>query len=184
MKKMFLAENGEEVKMGDIIFSTATLQHPVFGDTDVKVPVCVDKEILPTLIEKGIIIVKDNEATGPDHMKSMDIKYYIQKIANKLGCSYKDAEELLSHVNSIYPAAVLGILLREIAIEFDSAYDNHIKNSPILYIVSLLDGRITKVHKTSIRSYKNFAAFRSIRDAKLACRIVRDILKPLFKDDK
>lgn len=56
MKKMFLAENGEEVKMGDIIFSTATLQHPVFGDTDVKVPVCVDKETLPTLVEKLSLI--------------------------------------------------------------------------------------------------------------------------------
>ena len=45
----------------------------------------------------------------------------------------------------------------------------------------MLDGRITKANKAYIKNYRNFAAFRTIEDAKIACRIVKPILKEMFK---
>ena len=74
--------------------------------------------------------------------------------------------------------------MREIAIELDLKYKDHIQDSPKIYVVSLLDGRITEANKAHIKNYKNFAAFRSIEDAKIACRITRDILKEMFKSGK
>ena len=45
----------------------------------------------------------------------------------------------------------------------------------------MLDGRITKANKAYIKNYRNFAAFRTIEDAKIACRIVKPILTEMFK---
>ena len=47
----------------------------------------------------------------------------------------------------------------------------------------MFDGRITKANKAHIKNYRNFAAFRTVEDAKTACSIVRDILKELFKNN-
>ena len=87
----------------------------------------------------------------------------------------------LNSVDSILPAASLSMVLREIAIELDKKYEDHIENSPEIYVISLLDGRITKANKAHIRNYRNFAAFRTIEDAKIACKIVKPILKEMFK---
>lgn len=83
-----------------------------------------------------------------------------------------------------YPAAAFAIVLREIAIELDKKYEDHISNSPEIYSISLVDGRITKLYKSRIRSYKNFAAFRTIDDAKFACKVLREVLKDMFRDGK
>lgn len=83
-----------------------------------------------------------------------------------------------------YPAAAFAMVLREIAIELDKKYEDHISNSPEIYSISLTDGRITKLYKSSIRSYKNFAAFRTIDDAKFACKVLREVLKDMFRDGK
>ena len=66
----------------------------------------------------------------------------------------------------------------------DKKYEDHIENSPEIYVISLLDGRITKANKAHIKNYRNFAAFRTIGDAKIACNIVKELLKELFKSGK
>ena len=114
----------------------------------------------------------------------MELDYYIQKIAKKLGWKIEKVYKYLHDIDTILPAAVLSMILREIAIELDKKYEDHIENSPEIYAISMLDGRITKANKVHIRNYRNFAAFRSIDDAKIACSIVRDILKSIFKNGK
>ena len=74
------------------------------------------------------------------------------------------------------------MVLREIAIELDKKYEDHIENSPEIYVISMLDGKIAKANKAHIKNYRNFAAFRTIEDAKIACRIVKPILKEMFKN--
>ena len=61
--------------------------------------------------------------------------------------------------------------------------DYYIEKSPEIYIISTLDGRITKANKAHIKNYRNFAAFRTIEDDKIACTITRDILKEMFKNN-
>lgn len=109
-----------------------------------------------------------------------DLNYYISKIAKK---SYYLEDSWLSKLYQFYPAAAISILLREIAIELDLKYDDHIKESPEIYVISMSDGRIHKANKHRIKNYHNFAAFRTIEDAKEACSIVRDLLKEMFKDE-
>lgn len=109
-----------------------------------------------------------------------DLNYYISKIAKK--SDYLE-DSWLSKLYQFYPAAAVYVLLREIAIELDLKYDDHIKDSPEIYVVSMSDGRIHKANKHHIKNYHNFAAFRTIDDAKEACGVVRELLKVMFKDE-
>ena len=114
----------------------------------------------------------------------MELDYYIQKIAEKLGWKMEKVYNYLNSVDSILPAAAFSMVLREVAIELDKKYEDHIEKSPEIYVISMLDGRITKVNIVHNKNYRNFAAIRTISDAKIACKITKDILKEMFKSGK
>lgn len=187
MKKFYLA-NGKEVQLGDTIYKVEEINHPVFGKGKVVEHILVTKEVLPKLIETGVLTIKkdaDKPTLVPkDSEVPMDLEFYVQKIADRLGWKIERVYNYLNSVDTILPIAAFSMILREIAIELDKKYEDHIEKSPEIYVISMLDGRITKANKAHIKNYRNFAAFRSINDAKIACRITRDILKEMFKSGK
>ena len=167
-------EDGEEVRIGDIL---------VKGDKFY----VVDEEIIPVLIEQGVLCTKESlseKKKDIDGITKDDLAFYINKVAQRFGWKPAKACNYLNTIDSYYPAAAFTIVLREIAIELDKKYEDHISNSPEIYSISLTDGRITRLYKNSIRSYKNFAAFRTIDDAKFACKVLREVLKDMFRDGK
>ena len=187
MKKFYLA-NGKEVKLGDTICRVEDKNHPLFGKCKLSDYILITKHILPKLIEAGIITVKQDKDKSVSPVQKgnevpTDLEYYIQKIAEKLGWKIEKAYNYLNSVDTILPAAALSMILREVAIELDKKYKDHIEKSPEIYVISMLDGKITKINKAYIKNYRNFAAFRSVNDAKIACSIVRDILKEMFKNN-
>lgn len=185
MKKFYLA-NGKEVQLGDTICKVEKINYPVLGKGKVVEHILVTKEVLPKLIEMGILTVKEgaNKPASPvlkDGEVSMDLEFYVQKLADRLGWKIEKVYNYLNSVDTIFPAAAFSMVLREVAIELDKKYQDHIEKSPEIYVISLLDGKITKANKAHIKNYRNFAAFRSVEDAKIACRVTRDILKDMFK---
>lgn len=179
MEKFVLTANGKEVKVGDKLVKYAKVNTPI-GEGIITQEVLVDENVISELLKAGVIksVVGDIVADVP-----MEIDYYIEKIAKRLGWKVDKAFNYLDNVAAIMLAAVLSMVLREIAIELDKKYEDHIQNSPEIYTISALDGRITRANKAHIKNYRNFAAFRSIEDAKVACRIVKPILKEMFKSD-
>lgn len=188
MKKFYLA-NGKEVQLGDTIYKVEKIDHPVFGKGKVVEHILVTKEVLPKLIKSGVLTVK-KDADKPalpvlkDGEVPMDLEFYVQKIADRLGWKIEKVYNYLNSVDTILPAAAFSMVFREVAIELDKKYEDHIEKSPEIYVISMLDGRIIKANKAHIKNYRNFAAFRSVSDAKIACRITRDILKEMFKSGK
>lgn len=179
MKKIYLT-NGKEVQIGDTLTKASKVVGPFFGESTVIQHIVVTKDILPKLLEAGIVTT-----TKPAMVESevpMELEYYIQKIAEKLGWKIEKVYNYLNSVDTILPTAEFSMVLREVAIELDKKYEDHIEKSPEIYVISMLDGRITKVNKAHIKNYRNFAAFRSVSDAKIACSIVRDMLKEMFKN--
>lgn len=170
-KSCLYLKNGEEVYIGDIL---------VKGD---KFYVVCEEDI-PTLIENEILYTEKPSDKKEVNISENDLAFYVGKIAQRLGWRHEKAAGYLNNLDSIYPVAAFTIVLREIAIELDKKYEDHIEKSPEIYVISMLDGRITKANKAYIKSYRNFAAFRTIEDAKIACRITRDILKEMFKSGK
>ena len=183
----FILKNGKEVKMGDKLIKHGVADTP-FGKGFIMQEIIVNEKTLPELIKAGVLsqVICAHCADCPcRHCTKgevpMDMNFYIEKIAARLGWKPEKVYNYLNSVDSILPAAAFSMVLREIAIELDKKYEDHIENSPEIYVISLLDGRITKVNKAHIKNYRNFAAFRTIEDAKIACRIVKPILKEMFK---
>ena len=182
MEKIYL-KNGKEVQLGDILTKVSKVKDSFFGNGTVIENVKVTKDILPNLIEAGIVTTTKPAKSVTKVEIPMEMEYYIQKIAEKLGWKVDKVYNYLNNVDTILPAAAFSMVLREIAIELDKKYEDHIEKSPEIYIISTLDGRITKANKAHIKNYRNFAAFRTIEDAKIACTITRDILKEMFKNN-
>lgn len=183
----FILKNGEEAKMGDKLIKQS-VTNTSLGKRLIIQEVIVNEKTLPELLKAGVLTpagcTHDTDCTCRYCAKSevpMDINFYIEKIAARLGWKPEKVYNYLNNVDSILPAAALSIVLREIAVELDKKYEDHIENSPEIYVISLLDGRITKANKAHIKNYRNFAAFRTINDARFACKIVKPILKEMFK---
>ena len=183
MEKIYLT-NGKEVQIGDTLTKVSKVKDPSFGKGTIVQHIVVTKDILPELLEAGIVTTTKPAQSVVETKVPMALEYYIQKIADKLGWKVEKVYNYLNSVDAILPAAAFSMVLREIAIELDKKYEDHIEKSPEIYVISMLDGRITKANKAHIKNYRNFAAFRSISDAKIACKITKDILKEMFKSGK
>ena len=183
----FILKNGEEVKMGDKLIKQGVRNTPL-GKGFIIQEVIVNEKTLPELLKAGVLTpigcTHDTDGTCRYCAKNevpMNMDFYIERIAAKLGWKSEKVYNYLNNVDSILPSAALSMVLREIAVELDKKYEDHIENSPEIYVISLLDGRITKANKAHIKNYRNFAAFRTIEDAKIACKIVKPVLKEMFK---
>lgn len=183
MEKIYL-KNGKKVQIGDTLTKVSKVVDSFFGGAVVQ-HIVVTEDILPRLLELGIVTTTNpTKSTVVESEVPMELEYYIQKIAKKLGWKMEKVYNYLNSVDSILPTAAFSMVFREVAIELDKKYEDHIEKSPEIYVISMLDGRITKANKAHIKNYRNFAAFRTIEDAKIACRITRDILKEMFKSGK
>lgn len=186
--KKFYLKNGKEVQVGDTITKVIKTKHPLLGEVTMVENVVVTEAALPKLIEKGIITTSLGSDFDVDKVKPaeshMNLHYYVEKLAKKLNWKVEKVYNYLNTIDSVYPAAAFSMILREVAIELDKKYEDHIEKSPEIYVISMFDGKITKANKAHIKNYRNFAAFRSVEDAKTACSIVREILKELFKSGK
>lgn len=183
MEKIYLV-NGKEVQVGDTLTKVSKVKDSFFGKGTVVQHIMVTKDILPELLEAGIVTTTKPAKSVVKTEVPMELEYYIQKIAEKLGWKVEKTYSYLNNVDTIFPAAAFSMILREIAIELDKKYKDHIEKNPEIYVISMLDGKITKVNKAHIKNYRNFAAFRTLEDAKIACRITKDILKEMFKSGK
>lgn len=180
--KKYYSIKGEEVKLGDEVTFEEVFKVPHGKMTSVTT-MLVTKKTLPYLIDKGV--VKEEEIKKEPKKEVVEVfdSYvgtYINKIARRLNWNAKKAENILNTVIDIYPAAAFSILLKEIAIQLDKQYEDHITKSPEIYVVSMFDGSIQACNKKGIRSFKNFAAFRTRKDAETAMMILAPFAEDLF----
>lgn len=188
MKQKFITKDGKEVSIGDTLVNKSVM-NTVLGEGTITVKVRINEDTLPTLLKEGILIPL-SDAHGPKCTCEQCLKnkvptyvtYYMQKLADKFGIDFKEVNILLGSIDKVYPAASFSMIMREIAIEMDKKYEDHIENSPEIYVVSAVNGTIVKANKAHIKNYRNFAAFRTLEDARTACRIMRPVLKVMFAD--
>lgn len=176
MKKFVFAKSGSEVKMGDRVVIG---MESAYGLMPFYI-IIVSEKTIPSLIEEGII--KEVEEKVEEEGTHIDPYFYIEHLAKRIHWNKDNLQKYLANLYTIYPAAVLSIMLREIAIVMDEKYKNHIENSKEIYVISTLSGEITKVKDLDrIKNFKNFAAFRTLDDALAAKHILRDPMRQMFK---
>lgn len=136
--------------------------------------------LLSMLIEDDAVVLASAHPQEPE--VCMNLNFYEIKVGAKLGLNPEQSLDFFDSIASYSPAAALSLVLKQIALELDKKYPDHIKESEKIFTVSTLNGKITEVPKGAIRNYRNFAAFRTLEDAKIACRISKSLLKAMFID--
>lgn len=164
MKEYITVEGGKPLVVGKPFSYSFKQDNTVFTI----VTSALSQELLNELIKKGHVRVIEPR-------QEHDVKYYINKIANK----YHLYQDTYNNLITKSPVLILSMLLSEIALEMDKKYPNHISESPHIYGFSLAAGRITEIPKNTIRGYK-FAAFRSMEDAKQACHLLKELIRRIY----
>jgi hypothetical protein len=175
MKKFILADNGKEIKFGDRILIIEDVNTPLSVARVQRVAV-VTKELMGKLIKDGKVnVVEEN---GINKIWNDAIK----SLAKKTNWKEEKLLNILATLHLANPWAATQMVLREIAIELDKKYDDHINKSEKIYVISPQDGRIHEINKKTVKNYRAFPAFRSIEDAKIACSLIREHLKSIFSN--
>lgn len=172
MNKLKLKETGKEVKMGEKLIKVVELFWYLctYGTIE------VNETTLPDLIQRGIIVVE-----GSDSDIDITIEGAVQHLANRIGWNKGNLEKYFNNLYKISPAAVFEIVLKEVAIMLDEKYSDHISSSNEIWAINKVNGRIQKLKDLSkIKSFKHFAAFRSLEDALAAKKVMAPALKDLY----
>lgn len=102
--------------------------------------------------------------------------YYVAKLAKKLNISLEECETMLNCLMSYAPSSVFSLLAKQVALELDSKYDDHIGKSKELFGIELSTGNIIPIKVTANSYLKNITLFRSAKDALFAI----NVLKPVY----
>lgn len=188
MKKFIVVKTGREVKLGDDIVVHAH-KRTEEEEFDFVSKTALTENLLNTFIKKGLIKVvelnrKEEEfkTNYKECFQSNLFEKTLKNIAEKAGWKVEKLDNILGRLYNVNPWGVIQFLLKELAIELDKKYPDHINDSKTIFAISPQDGRIHKIEKAHIKSYKAFPAFRTIEDAKVACGIVRCFLKDIFSN--
>lgn len=173
MKKFIVAKSGKEINFGDKILIVETVNTPL-GVTRIQRSAVVTKELMDKLIKDGKVNVVGEKSTNKIWNNA------IESLAKKTNWKEEKLLNILATLHLANPWAATQMVLKEIAIELDKKYDDHINESEKIYAISPQDGRIHEINKKTVKNYKAFPAFRSIEDAKIACSLIREHLKSIF----
>lgn len=160
-------ETNREVKIGDVVVAKDPLAELDDRKHYLVSYITITEENIPELISKEVL-KKIHKLDASEIYEKIDRKFSEYMPSDHLG--------IFLTLHCIYPGSAAGIFLKEIAIELDKNYDDHISQSPRIFTISAFNGDIFEVDKSHIRNYRNFAAFRTIEDAQYA----RDILESYF----
>ena len=179
--KKYYTRAGEEVKMGDVLRRERRGDYFAIIQEFTVLPNSISK-----LIKKGLIVEREDPEKGP--LKSeKDAEYYLNKIFQKSSLNEENSMEFHFTLLNICPASLYTMFLREIAINLDANYEDHISNSPDIYMVDIISMKVYNLRKGCIKDYKNFAAFRSAREAQIALELLKEfqnILEHEYPDPK
>lgn len=139
----------------------------------------IDPEVAQAIEKNKEAIIAAMENAVP-----VDLTYYVDKLAEKKGWKHEKMDGFLNNLSEINLGAAFQVILREVAVELDKKYEDHIEKSEEIYCVSSTNGHIFKADKKFIKNFRNFSAFRTLDDAKLACKITRGLLKDMFKSGR
>lgn len=182
MNKYYYADSNVEVKVGgpiDLHIKSSA------GNITIQINK-VDEKTLENLVKIGAIR-KVSRMSGRKLLAKedipMDLEFYVSKLEKQLGQEPGFLAMLQKATWRIAPASVSDLLLMFIAKYLDEQYPNHIRESKELFGVDV-DGRIVRLNPREIKTFRTFAAFRSLDDARIACRILKPLSKKIFKGGK
>ena len=176
-KKFILKSSGEPVKVGDTITLHNEVKTP-YGAAVSEYSFPITEENLGSLIHDGIIVVKGEKVTTKQ--PSDKLESYIEGLASSLGWTYDKTLSYIDKLSDIYEPAAFSLLLKTVAKRLDKKYEGHISESKEIWVVSLVNGKVGKLPKETIKNYDNFAAFRTKEDAEFALKVLSPLVADMY----
>ena len=124
-----------------------------------------------------------NQVENPDTSQEVNIMDFVPVLATKLQLSTPETQALLQQLYDINPGACISLFAKEIAIFLDLRYPDHISELNEYFVLSLTDGCIHKCN-TPIKNHQCLALFRTLDDAKFACKVLKPMLKAVYGKQK
>ena len=183
--KIYLKDTKKEVTFGDVIVTKENFTHKYFGTIVFTCEATLTKENLQHFIDDGILYIeKEDDKITNYNDKVMDYNELRNIIITRMAKRYDWDENRLNRIlgvlDSVHPSASVQMVLKEIAIMLDEKYPGHISRCENLYVISMGDGNIYPIKKDSIKSFRNIAVFRTVKDAEKAKKILGNKLTDLF----
>lgn len=174
MKTYFLTTEKEKIYTGEPAVIKVKLPENYIASY---IYSCFTEENAKPFVEKGIMTGPYNEEDAVELLIP-----YIEGIGLKTGLKFTEVLNMFIRLYHDFPEAVCRILLKEIAIQEDMKYKDHISKSKEIFSISFIDGQIIRIPKDKILNYKTFAAFRTVDDAKKALNILNDFISDMFHE--
>ena len=108
-----------------------------------------------------------------------DLKYYINRLSIFRNRDFSQLMFLINVLYEVCPQAVYTLLLREIAIDLDEIYPDHILESDELFAVSKINTNVIRISDKKRNEkllHRKIALFRSKAEANYAIKLLEDVM--------
>lgn len=174
MKKYF-TKDGQELILDKPVTITLTKQNDskyrIISTSE------IDNALLEYLLSTKAVVCKEIEEFKPSDKPS----FYVHKLANKLEMSVDQCYKMIETIRKYSPITVFSLLLKQVALELDKKYKDHICDAEETYCISAESGNIIKMYTKGLR-YKNISLFRSVEDARFAVKVLSGLYDECFPE--
>lgn len=185
MGDKFITKEGKKVSLGEPLSITATLNKEGVKATYIFSSDKLTSSQAKMLVMKGMLkeekpldkVEKEPKAPIPDEILALISTWLMGTPHAKY-----TAREFLTAIPGY---AGFSVVLRALAVLIDSKYPDHINNANVdkYFTIDMTNGRVCEVPKGKIKNFRNFAAFRSIDDIKIATKVLRPFIKELWPNE-
>lgn len=177
MKKFFLKEDGKEIKLGEKI-QISTSVNTSYGKGKAQVEVEVSPAALKKLVDDGFVIIKDDDPQKTEvHIFFENMKPYFRRFARKNGVSLPACLEYFLLLSETSKRAHLLVLLETIA----EVKNRDLKKGPKVY---WLNPAANYKPVELVGNHNNAVVFYSAKDALDAHRLLLPLIKDLVADEE
>lgn len=184
MGDKFITKDGKKVSLGEPLSITAILKNEEVETT------FIFRSDHLTSLEARILVMKGmlKEEKLPDReaipvVPTTDETFAL--ISTWLMGTPHEKDTAKEFLAAMPDYAEFSVVLRALAVLIDRKYPDHINNADVdeYFTIDMTNGRVCKVPKGKIKNFRNFAAFRSIDDIKIATKILRPFIKKLWPNE-
>lgn len=185
MGDKFITKEGRKVSLGEPLSITATLKKEGVKTNFIFRSSNLTSSQARMLVMEGILKEEkllDKVEKGPKVLTLDDAVALVSTWLMGTPHAKDTAGEFLSAMPDY---AGFSVILRALAVLIDRKYPDHINNADVdkYFTIDMTNGRVCEVPKGRIKNFKNFAAFRSIDDIKIATKILRPFIKELWPNE-
>lgn len=145
----------------------------------------VNQDDFITVLEKLLTYLKVNSNNNQqtEQIQEHTLGDIAKILATKFQTDYDTFSTWVNKLYKINPGACVSLFAKELAIILDANYPDHITEHENFYILSLSDGCIHECN-VPIKNHECIALFRTLDDAKYACKVLKPWLKDIYGKQK